>query len=361
MKAVMKVDTGVGHVELRDIPAPEPGPGQVLIRVKAAGICGTDLHIYHDEFKTVPPVVLGHEVAGEIAALGPGVSGLAEGMRVTTETYFSTCGSCRYCRDGRTNLCLARKSIGSAVNGGFTQYVVVPAANIHALPETVDFEAGALTEPLACVVHGVLNMRTVAAGDLAVIAGPGAIGLLTLQVVKASGATVVMLGTDADSHRLALASELGADYTLNVQQEDPTDLIAEISEEGLGADVVYECSGAGPAAQQLAAVGAPPGPLRPDRSVRQADRLGSGPGLLQGTRRHRQQCQRAVVVEQSPTFDGQRRGVDQTAHHPPLSRNRLVGSLCRLREQAGREDVVDAGGISGAGEGAWLTKWDGHT
>lgn len=251
MKAVMKVDTGVGHVELRDIPEPAPGPGQVLMRVKAAGICGTDLHIYHDEFKTVPPVVLGHEVAGEIAALGAGVSGLEEGKRVTTETYFSTCGSCRYCRDGQTNLCLSRKSIGSAVNGGFTQYVVVPAANIHALPDSVDFEAGALTEPLACVVHGVLNMRTVAAGDLAVIAGPGAIGLLTLQVVKASGATVVMLGTDADSHRLALASELGADYALNVQHEDPTDLIAEISEEGLGADVVYECSGAGPAAQQL--------------------------------------------------------------------------------------------------------------
>jgi L-iditol 2-dehydrogenase len=251
MKAVMKVGRGVGHVELRDIPVPEPGVGEVLIGVEAAGICGTDLHIYHDEFKTVPPVVLGHEVAGRIVALGPGVSDFDEGARVTTETYFSTCGSCRYCRDGRTNLCLERKSIGSAVNGGFTQYVVVPATNLHALPETVDFEAGALTEPLACVVHGVLNMRTVVAGDLANIAGPGAIGLLTLQVVKASGATVVLLGTDADGHRLSLASELGADYTLNVQQSDPTDLIAEISDEGLGADVVYECSGAGPAAQQL--------------------------------------------------------------------------------------------------------------
>ncbi len=251
MKAVMKVERGVGHVELRDIPVPEPGAGEVLISVEAAGICGTDLHIYHDEFKTVPPVVLGHEVAGRVVAIGPEVSGVEEGARVTTETYFSTCGSCRYCRDGRTNLCLQRKSIGSAVNGGFTQFVVVPATNLHVLPESVDFEAGALTEPLACVVHGVLNMRTVVAGDLAVIAGPGAIGLLTLQVVKASGATAVMLGTDADSHRLALATDLGADYTLNVQQSDPTDLIAEISDEGLGADVVYECSGAGPAAQQL--------------------------------------------------------------------------------------------------------------
>ena len=250
MKALMKVARGEGNVEVRDIAEPQAGPGQALIRVRAAGICGTDLHIYHDEFKTVPPVVMGHEVAGDVVAVGPDTDAPL-GARVTTETYFSTCGHCRYCRDGRTNLCLQRKSIGSGVNGGFTDYVVVPAANLHVLPESIDFEAGALTEPLACVVHGVLNMRTVRAGDVAVIAGPGAIGLLTLQVVKAAGATVVMLGTDADAHRLALARELGADYTLNVQQDDPTALVAAITDEGLGADVVYECSGAGPAAQQL--------------------------------------------------------------------------------------------------------------
>ena len=162
-----------------------------------------------------------------------------------------TCGSCRYCRTGQVNLCLARQSIGSAVNGGFTSYVVVPAVNLHRLPENVDFEAGALTEPLACVVHGVLDARTVSAGDIAVIAGPGAIGLLTLQVVKASGATVVLLGTDVDEARLSLGLALGADYVLNVEQEDPAALLAKITLEGLGADVVYECSGAGPAAQQL--------------------------------------------------------------------------------------------------------------
>lgn len=250
MKAVMKVARGEGHVEVREADVPRPGPGQVLIRVRAAGICGTDLHIYHDEFKTNPPVILGHEVAGEVVAAGPETDAPV-GARVTTETYFSTCGQCRYCRDGQTNLCLQRKSIGSGVNGGFTDYVVVPARNLHVLPATIDFEAGALTEPLACVVHGVLNMRTVNAGDVAVIAGPGAIGLLTLQVVKAAGATAVMLGTDADAHRLALARELGADYTLNVQQEDAAAHVAAITDEGLGADVVYECSGAGPAASAL--------------------------------------------------------------------------------------------------------------
>lgn len=253
MKAVMKVARGVGNIELRDIEEPTPQLGQVKIKVRAAGICGTDLHIYKDEFRSFPPVVLGHEIAGEIDELGDGVigSGLEAGMRVTTETYFSTCGICAYCRTGHQNLCLNRRSIGSAVNGGFTNYLVVPAKNIHPLPDNLGFQAGALTEPLACVVHGVLTHNTVAAGDVAVIAGPGAIGLLTLQVVKACGATVVMLGTNADEARLVLAKQLGADHIVNVQHSDPKTLIAEITPEGLGADVVYECSGAGAAAQQL--------------------------------------------------------------------------------------------------------------
>ncbi len=252
MKAVMKVAPGVGNIELRDIAEPEPQAGQVKIKVHAAGICGTDLHIYKDEFKSWPPVVLGHEVAGEIIEVGRGVENIKPGERVTTETYFSTCGSCRYCRNGQTNLCLNRRSIGSAVNGGFTQYLVVPAKNIHRLPENISLEAGALAEPLACVAHGVLlNAPTVSTGDVAVIAGPGAIGLLTLQLVKAAGATVMMLGANADAQRLELARQLGADHAVNVQQQDPLPLAQELTWQGLGADVVYECSGAGPAAAQL--------------------------------------------------------------------------------------------------------------
>jgi L-iditol 2-dehydrogenase len=251
LKAVMKVAPGVGNVELCDIEEPHVQSGQVKIKVQAAGICGTDLHIYKDEFRSWPPVVLGHEVAGDVAEIGEGVTGIEPGMLVTTETYFSYCGQCRYCRSGQNNLCLNRRSIGSGVNGGFTQYMVVPARNIHRLPDNVDIHAGALTEPLACVVHATLTTPTVVPGDVAVIAGPGAIGLLTLQVVKAAGAKVVMLGTDVDDHRLKLAVELGADYTVNVQRDDPATLIADITQEGLGADVVYECSGAGLAAAQL--------------------------------------------------------------------------------------------------------------
>lgn len=251
MKAVMKVAPGVGNVELREIEEPQVAAGQVKISVRAAGICGTDLHIYKDEFRSWPPVVLGHEVAGEVAEIGEGVVGLEVGTPVTTETYFSVCGTCRYCRSGHSNLCLNRRSIGSAVNGGFTQYVIVPAKNIHRLPDNLDFQAGALTEPLACVVHATLETLTVAPGDVAVIAGPGAIGLLTLQVIKAAGATVIVLGTDVDTRRLELARVLGADRVVNVQREDAAALVADLTEGGFGADVVYECSGAGQAAAQL--------------------------------------------------------------------------------------------------------------
>ena len=252
MKAVMKVASGFGNIELRDIDEPSLQAGQVKIKVHSAGICGTDLHIYKDEYPSFPPVVLGHEVAGEITEISEEANSYQIGDRVTTETYFSTCRVCAYCRDGYTNLCLNRLSIGSGVNGGFTQYLVVPVTNLHLLPDNVSFEAGALTEPLACVVNGVLEKHpTVTPGDVAVIAGPGAIGLLTLQVIKSAGATVITLGTDADQQRLELAQQLGSDYTLNVQQQDPLDLIRQITNEGLGADIVYECSGAGPAAMQL--------------------------------------------------------------------------------------------------------------
>ena len=247
----MKLAAGVGKMDLQDIEEPVPGANEVKIKVQAAGICGTDLHIYKDEFRSRPPVVLGHEVAGEIVDVGANIQDLHPGLRVTTETYYSTCGECMYCRRGQENLCLNRLSIGSGVNGGFTQYVVVPATNIHILPENIGFEAGALTEPLACVVHGILGPSTINPGDVAVIAGPGTIGLLALQIIKAAGATAIMLGTTADQLRLALAHDLGADYTVNVETDNPEALIADVTQEGLGADVVYECSGAGPAAQQL--------------------------------------------------------------------------------------------------------------
>ena len=246
----MKTAPGVGNVEVRDIAEPPTPPGHVKIAVQAAGICGTDLHIYYDEYRSWPPVVLGHEVAGCVAEVGSGVERVRPGDRVTTETYFYTCGTCRFCRAGRINLCPERRSIGSAVHGGFTSYLVVPERNLHVLPDGISYLAGALTEPLACVVHGALELPRVVPEDLAVVAGPGAIGLLTAQTIKAAGARVVVLGTDADAHRLHTAAELGADHVFSVQSDDYRAALGELSE-GAGADIVYECSGAGASAQGL--------------------------------------------------------------------------------------------------------------
>src|SRR2546421_439504 len=210
MKAVMKTAPGVGNVEVREIAEPSTPPRHVKIAVQAAGICGTDLHIYYDEYRSWPPVVLGHEVAGCVAEVGSGVERIRRGDRVTTETYFYTCGACHFCRAGRINLCPERRSIGSAVHGGFTSHLVVPERNVHVLPDGLSYLAGALTEPLACVVHGALELPRVVPADLAVVAGPGAIGLLTAQTIKAAGARAGVLGTDADEPRLRLAVGLDA-------------------------------------------------------------------------------------------------------------------------------------------------------
>jgi L-iditol 2-dehydrogenase len=247
MKGVAKVASGVGNVQLIDVPEPEVKPGYVLIEVKAAGICGTDLHIYYDEFKSRPPVIMSHEVAGLVAEVGEGVTTCRPGDRVTSETYFYVCGECQFCREGHANLCPHRLSIGSGVNGAFTKYLLVPQQNIHHLPDTVDEQAGALTEPLACCVHA-LELNRVEPGDTVVVSGPGTIGLLTMQVVKAAGARVIVLGTGSDEKRLAKAGQLGADDVYNVETTDTLATIRDMTG-GLGVDVIFECAGAGPSAR----------------------------------------------------------------------------------------------------------------
>ena len=158
-----------------------------MLEVAAAGICGTDLHIQDGEFPSRPPVTMGHEVSGVVAALGEGVDEAWAGARVVTETYFSTCGRCDSCRAGRINLCLERRSIGSAVDGGFAPLLLVPARNLHAVPDWLDARAAALAEPLACVCHALLDPPAVGAGDGVLVVGPGPVGLLAAQVARACG------------------------------------------------------------------------------------------------------------------------------------------------------------------------------
>lgn len=247
MKGVAKLAPGDGHVGLLEVPMPEVRANHVLIEVKATGVCGTDIHIYHGEYAANPPVIMGHEVAGLVADVGEGATNCQMGDRVTCETYFSVCNECDFCRAGLPNLCPQRKSIGSGVHGGFTQYVLVPAHNIHHLPANVDLIAGALSEPLTCCVHA-LERTHVEPGETVIVSGPGAIGLLMAQVVKAAGAKVVVLGTGADTARLVMAQTLGADLALNVEEGTTPQIVADLTG-GVGADVVFECAGVGASAQ----------------------------------------------------------------------------------------------------------------
>ncbi len=250
MKALVKYALGSGNVALRDVEEPVPGPGQAKIAVKAAGICGSDLHIYHDEIQIPiePPVVMGHEFAGVVVECGEGVEHIQVGDRVTCETSATICGRCLQCRIGNYNMCTDRKVVGYAVDGCFARYCVVNERQVHVLLDNIDFVAGALTEPLACCVHAVTEMTPILAGDVVVITGPGAIGLLCLQLVKAAGGFAVVCGTAQDQERLELARKLGADTTLDVTSENLLAWLATHTETG-GADVFLECAGAPPAAR----------------------------------------------------------------------------------------------------------------
>ena len=250
MKGVVKYKRGDGFTELRDVEVRKPNAGEVLIEVHSAGICGSDLHIHHDHINIPmkPPVVIGHEFSGTIIECGSEIKSVKVGDRVTVEPGFWTCGQCNYCRSGFNNLCNQRQILGYWHNGAFAKYCTVPEHGLHKLPPNVDFMSGALTEPLACCVHGVIEQTKISAGDFVAITGPGTIGLLSLQLAKAEGGIVAVCGTSADNNRLKRAQELGATLTIDVEKDDVVELINEHTD-GYGADVLLECSGAAPAAQ----------------------------------------------------------------------------------------------------------------
>jgi L-iditol 2-dehydrogenase len=231
VRGLTKLAPGAGNVALAERPDPRPAPAHVVVEVVGAGICGTDLHIVDGEYETVAPVTIGHEVSGVVVELGKGVEDSWLGARVASETYFSTCGVCEYCRAGRTNLCPERRSIGTHVDGAFAPRLVVPAANLHRLPDWLDGQAAALCEPLACVAHSLLEPEpTARPGDDVLVIGPGPVGLLAAQVARAVGGNVHVRGTPRDDRRLAAARELG--LVTSTTEESPVD-----------ADVVIECSG----------------------------------------------------------------------------------------------------------------------
>lgn len=248
MKALVKTELGFGNLEVQEKPEPQTGENQVKIEVKYAGICGSDLHTYEGHYKVAVPVTLGHEFAGEVVEVGEGVTAFKVGDRVTSETTFYICGKCKYCKTGDYNLCNHRKGLGSQQDGGFTNYLVAQQESVHHLPENVDYQSAAMTEPLACTYHAIAKTN-INADDLVVVIGPGPIGLLAAQVARSYGAIVIITGLTNDKVRLDKALKLGIDYAVNTQEEDLKDFVHNLSN-GYGADIVLECSGAVPAANQ---------------------------------------------------------------------------------------------------------------
>ena len=218
---------GLRQVALTTLPMPVPETGEILIRVEAAGICGTDRHLYHGEFPSTPPVTLGHEFSGLVVA-----GDLPPGTRVTCDPNIP-CGTCPNCRRGRINLCANNVAIGLQRDGGFAEFVTLPLHRAHLLPSDLPRHHGAFCEPLACTLHG-LDLGAPRPGERVIVLGGGVIGLLALQLARAAGAEVMLITRQRVKQDLGL--DLGA-----VQVAGTIDAARAIWPDG--ADLVLECAG----------------------------------------------------------------------------------------------------------------------
>ncbi|WP_164898469.1 zinc-dependent alcohol dehydrogenase family protein [Mesorhizobium sp. M7A.F.Ca.MR.362.00.0.0] len=239
MKAVRL--EAVGGITLRDVDMPDIGADELLVRIEACGVCGTDRHLFHGEFPCTPPVTPGHEFSGLVEAIGKSVSGFAIGDRVTGDPNID-CGRCARCHAGQTNLCSNLRAIGIHRDGGFAEYLALPQKQAFVLPAGLDPMHGAFCEPLGCCLHGV-DLAGIKPGSSVVVLGGGVIGLLTVQLARLAGATTIILSTRQASRR-ALAEDLGATMTIDPTTADVIDAIAGPA--GLvpgGVDVVFECAG----------------------------------------------------------------------------------------------------------------------
>jgi L-iditol 2-dehydrogenase len=228
MRATQLYSTG--DIRTVDIPVPTPASGELLIKVEAAGICGTDRHLYKGEFPSVPQKILGHEFSGIVVERGD--TQIAEGTRVTCDPN-TWCGTCAQCLRGRVNLCANNVATGIHRDGGFAEFCAFPASKAVVLPADLDPLHGAFCEPLACTIHG-MDLGAPQSGEKVLIIGGGVIGLLALQLAKRAGAEVALLTRSAEKQ--GLGSRLGADHAVG----DETALRACWPE---GADLVVECAG----------------------------------------------------------------------------------------------------------------------
>lgn len=239
MTAAVKESTGPDGVRVTSVAVPVVPPGLAKVRVAATGICGTDVHVAHDEYGYEAPVVMGHEITGTVIEVGDDGDENWVGRTVACETYFSTCERCQWCRAGRRNLCPQRRSLGSFENGGFAEYVVLPVRDLHALPDGVGIE-GALSEPLACVAQCLLDPPVLQAGDRVLVTGPGPMGQLVAQVAMTLGAAVTMTGLARDAARLSVAEKMGIHTTTGAVGSGAFDVVLECSGSAAAANVAFE-------------------------------------------------------------------------------------------------------------------------
>jgi L-iditol 2-dehydrogenase len=232
------------QLEMAEVATPAAGAGEVLIRVGACGICGSDVHGYDGSSgRRIPPIVMGHEAAGRIAAVGVGVTGLAEGDRVTFDSTIY-CGACGFCKRGEMNLCDHRQVLGVSCGdysraGAFAEYVAVPARVVYKLPESISFAEAAMLEAVAVAIHAV-TLAEISAQSTALVVGAGTIGLLILQALRAAGCKRVFV-SDVDASRLKLAKELGAADILRADADVVEHILQRTS--GVGVDVAMEAVG----------------------------------------------------------------------------------------------------------------------
>ncbi len=231
---------GPHNLAWEDWPIAAPQPGEALIKIRAVGICGSDIHGYTGESgRRIPPMVMGHEAAGEVIDVGPDVSQAWIGRRVILQPFFA-CGTCPYCRTGRENLCAERRFLGANISGAMAEYLSIPVSNLIALPDSLAFETGTLAEPLSVAVHAVNRANRIK--DCAVlIAGCGPIGLLTMTAAKRAGARKILM-TDPLENRRALALQMGADAVLNPADENFQDTLKR-GFDGSAADVAFDAVG----------------------------------------------------------------------------------------------------------------------
>ena len=249
MKALVLV--AYNALEYTDVPDPAVGPGDVLIAVKACGICGSDVHgMDGSSGRRVPPLIMGHEAAGVIAAVGEGVTGWRPGERVTFDSTIS-CGTCHFCRRGATNLCDSRRVLGVSCeeyrqDGAFAEYVAVPERALYRLPDGLSYERASLVEPFSVAVHAVSRVGP-RADESALVAGAGVIGLCLVQALGAAGCRPI-IAIDLQQDRLDLARRVGADRTFT---PDAADLVPEVMRltGGRGVDAAFEAVGITPTLQ----------------------------------------------------------------------------------------------------------------